>query len=241
MSAVALAEYLILQADQQENILHDSRFPRPPIVTANAEAMRALRAYNATSRRDDSVLERVKAALTIKSQSLDLKPKTRDEARRCIETIELFQRNENAFGMRHLALRECERLPPLEIEGVSLSVQPDLIVDGGDGRVGAAIIRVAKAPDPAGCKLEATRLRRGDHRREMSWYLVAMLQLLLEAQKGSLGRVDRDLCFIADVRLGERVGPAEDHTKRIRAIKGACRQIAALWPTITPKPSVFAK
>ena len=241
MSAVALAEYLILQADQQENILHDSRFARPPIVTANGEAMRALRAYNATPRRDESVLDRVKTALTIKSQPPDFKPKTQDEARRCIEAIELFQRNENALGMRHLALRECDRLAPLQVEGVVLSIQPDLIVDGAEGRVGAAIIRVAKAPDPAGCKLETTRLKRGDHRREMGWYLVAMLQLLLEAQGKSFGRVDRDLCFVADVRLGARIGAAEDHTKRIRAIKGACRQIAALWPTITPKPSVFAK
>jgi hypothetical protein len=241
MSAVALAEYLILQPDQQENILHDCRFARPPIVTANGDAMRALRAYNGDRRRDQSALERVKAALTIKSQSPEFKPKTQDEARRCKEAIELFQKYENAFGMRHMALSECERFGPLDIEGVSLSIQPDLLVEGGDARFGAAIIRVAKSPDPAACKLEATRLRRGDHRREMGWYLVAMLQLLIDSQGGSLGKPDRDLCFVADVRLGERIGPAEDHTKRIRAIKGACRQIGALWPTIKPKPSVLAK
>lgn len=203
--------------------------------------MRALRAYNADLRRDESALDRVKAALTIKSLSSEFKPKTCDEAKRCVEAIELFQKHENALGMRSMALRECGRLHSLEISGVALSVQPDLIVDGGDGCVGAAIIRVAKAPDPAACKLEATRLRRGDHRREMGWYLVAMLQLLIEAQGNNFGTVDRDLCFVADVRLGERIGPAEDRAKRIRAIRGACRQIAALWPTITPKPSVLAK
>jgi hypothetical protein len=45
MSATALAEYLILQPDKQEEILHDSRFSRPPMVTANMDALRAIRAY----------------------------------------------------------------------------------------------------------------------------------------------------------------------------------------------------
>src|SRR6266851_4000852 len=106
MSATALAEYLILQADGQERILHDSRFSRPPIVTANGDAMRALRAYNCDPRRDTSALDRVKAALMAKSKLTDIKPKTRDEALRCIEAINLFERHENALGMRPMALRE---------------------------------------------------------------------------------------------------------------------------------------
>jgi hypothetical protein len=59
MSATALAEYLILQPDRQERLLHDSRYSQPPIVTANADAMRALRAYNCDVRRDTSALDRV--------------------------------------------------------------------------------------------------------------------------------------------------------------------------------------
>jgi hypothetical protein len=86
-------------------------------------------------------------------------------------------------------------------------------------RIGAGILRVAKAPDPDACKLDETRQRRGDHRREMARYIVAMLQMLLEAQVGRFGVPDRDLCFVADVRLGERIGPAPDHTIRLRAIR----------------------
>ena len=106
---------------------------------------------------------------------------------------------------------------------------------------GAGIIRVAKAPDPDACKLEETRRRRGDHRREMARYMVALLQMLLEAQDGANGIPDRDLCFVADVRLGERIGPASDHTVRLRAIRGACSQIARLWPGIRPRPSILKK
>jgi hypothetical protein len=46
VSAAALAEYLILRPDGQQNILHDSKYSRPPIISANGDAMRALREYN---------------------------------------------------------------------------------------------------------------------------------------------------------------------------------------------------
>jgi hypothetical protein len=71
--------------------------------------------------------------------------------------------------------------------------------------------------------------------------MVALLQLLLEAQDGKLGMPDRNLCFVADVRLGERIGPASDHAVRLRAIRAACRQIAKLWPTIIPRSSILKK
>jgi hypothetical protein len=107
--------------------------------------------------------------------------------------------------------------------------------------VGAGIIRVAKAPDPDGCKLDETKRRRGDHRRKMARYMVAIFQMLLQAQDGKPGIPNRDLCFVADVRLGERIGPATDHTSRLRAIRGACRQIVKLWPSITPQASILRK
>ena len=239
LSATALAEYLIQHPDGQQNILHDSRYAQAPIVTANGDAMRALRAYNCDSRRDQSALERVKAALTMKARNPETRPWSRDEAMRCVEAISLFQRQENALGLRSMALRAAPRFELINIEGVSLSIHPDYIVDGRGGRVGAAILRVAKAPDPAACKLEETSLRRGEHRREMARYLVAMLQMLLEAQKGAMGTPDRDLCFVADIRLGQRLGPADDHTVRLRRVRGACAQIVSLWPDIRPKPSIM--
>jgi hypothetical protein len=241
VSATALAEYLMLLPDGQQNILHDSKFSRPPIISANGEAMRALRAYHWDPRRPKENLSRVKAALTLKAAGVDIKPKAKDEALRCAEIIELFERNENSLGLRPMALSEPEDFEPIEIAGVKLSIRPDMMVSGGAGRVGAGIIRVAKAPDPDACKKDETRLRRGEHRREMARYLIAMLQLLLDAQKGRLGTPERDLCFVADVRLGERIGPASDHTRRLRAIEGACKHIATIWPTVEPKSYLFKK
>lgn len=241
VSANALAQYLVLRPDGQETILHNAKYSRPPIVTANGDAIRGLCAYNIDPRRDKATLERVKAALQAKAGHAETKPRDREEARRCIEAITLFERHENVLGLRGMPLEECPRLDPVIIEGVAVSIRPHFLVRAADGRVGAGIIRVAKTPDPDDCKLDATRERRGDERRELNRYTVAMLQMLLEAQGGAFGTPSRDLCFVADIRLGERIDAAADHTVRIRALRGACSQIARHWPLITPRNSVLNK
>src|ERR1700733_9708792 len=239
VSAAALAEYLILRPDGQQKILHDSKYSRPPIISANGEAMRALRTYNRDPRRSQDSLLRVKESLTIKAATPGIRPKAKDEALRCIEIIELFERNENALGLRSMALSEPPNFDAIEINGVMVSIHPDMLVGGGGRtRVGAGILRVAKAPDPAEGKRPETKARRGEIRREMARYMVAMLQLLLDDQGGDLGVPDRDLCFVADVRLAERIGPAPDNANRLRDIRGACTQISKLWASVAPKPAL---
>jgi hypothetical protein len=233
MSATALAEYLILRPDRQDTVLHDSRFSRPPIVNAYAEAIRALRAYHCDRRRPATILSGAKGALSGRAEDPSLRPSARDEARRCVEAIQLFERSENALGMRQLSLEAPPLFAEMSIAGVAVSVQPDLLVRGtasnGEPGVGAAMFRVPKAPK-----------RRGDHRRELAWYVIAMMDMLLAAQANSLGKADRNLCFVADIRLGERIEAASDHAARIRAINAACGQIARLWGTIQPRSSILA-
>lgn len=177
----------------------------------------------------------------MKARGIGIKPKARDEALRCVEIIDLFERQENALGMRAMALTEPPDFDLIEIEGVMVSIQPDFLVHGAGGLVGAAMLRVAKSPDPAACKTDEGKDRRGNIRRELARYLVAQIQLLLEAQNGNLGTPDRELCFVADVRLGERIGPAADHAIRLRDIRAACRQIASLWAGVQAKPALWKK
>jgi len=241
MSAAALAEYLIFRADQQETVLHNSRFSSPPVVTPYGEAMRAIRAYNADPHRDQSSLEGIKDFLKVRSIDPNFRPKSREEALRCIEVIELFEHAENAMGMRPLSLFEAPRQVPLNLNGLLLSVQPDLLNCGKGSKFGAVLFRPQKAPDPSACRLEETRRQRGEHRREMARYMLVMSQLALENQ-ADLGQFDRSLSFVADIRLGERVAfPSEDYSARVRAIMAAGKQIARQWHDIEPRQSVLAK
>ena len=241
VSATVLAEYLIATPAAQETILHNARFSRPPIVAANQASLRALRAYNCDPHRDHSALRKVKEKLTAKSLEAEIKPKARDEALRCIETIQMFELSENALGMRKLPLVVAPAFDELEIEGVSVSVRPDFLVQPINGRVGAGLIRVAKAPDPMDCKQDETKRERMEHRRELARFMIALFHMQLDKQKGEYGVPDPALSFLADVRLGEAIRAGADHTARIRQIRAACRQIEKLWPTIKPRKSVLKK
>ena len=129
MSAVSLAEYLILRSDAQDTVLHDFRYSRPPIVNAYSDAFRALRAYNTDPRRIVANLDLVKESLARRADLVGIKPKgVREEALRCIEAIGLFQGAENNFGLRALPLLESPRFLELKVEGVALSIQPDFVV-----------------------------------------------------------------------------------------------------------------
>ena len=244
MTAAALAEYLILRPDQQDTILHNSRFTQPPIAAKYADAMRGLRTYNADRTRPRLAIEKVKQALTAKSKAANIRPSAREEALRCLELLEQFDRVENALGMKEFPLVMAPRFEPLDVEGVKVSVQPDFLIEalkGGGKSIGALMMRPQKAPDPSACRRDDTRERKGEHRREMARYMVAMLDMLLEAQASGRGEIDRKLMFVADIRLGERIGSGGDHSARVRAIKAGCRQIVALWATIEPRPSILRK
>lgn len=241
MSAVSLAEYLILKAEPQATVLHNSRYSQTNIRAAYSSARHGFRRYNADPLRPLDILNKVKAALLRKSLDPDEKPRAQARAVREIELIDLYILRENALGLRGLPLTKAPRFDVLQVNGVALSIQPDLLVELPDGRVGAVIIRVTKAPDPDACRLESTKQERGEHRREMARYMVAMLEMLLNQNPAYRGRVDRELIYVSDVRIGERIGAGADHSARLGDIEAACKQIAGLWSGITPRPSIFRK
>jgi hypothetical protein len=241
MSAVALAEYLILKSDPQATVLHDSRYSQTNIRAAYAAARSGLREYNTDYLRPIGTLNKVKESLTRRANDPTATPRSRAAALREIELIDLFILRENGLGLRGLPLEKPPRFASLKIEGVALSVQPDVIVMPLDGRVGAAMIRVTKAPDPDAVRLPATKQEKGEHRREIGRYLIAMMDLLLNENPEWPGKVDRDLIFVSDVRLGEKITAAPDHAARINDIHAGCKQIANIWHTIQPRPGILKK
>lgn len=241
MTATALAEYLILTSESQDKVVHDSRYSQSNIRGAYASARHGFRNYNTDPLRPIGSLNKVKESLHRKSVNPDVKPRGQAAALREIELIDLFVLRENALGLRGMPLVRAPRFSPISIEEVSVSIQPDFLVEAIDGRIGAGMLRVTKAPDPEACRLETTKRERGDHRREMARYMVAMMELLLNAQPNYRGKVDRGMIFVSDVRLGEKIGAGLDHTARLRDIEAACRQIASSWAGVKPRASLFKK
>jgi hypothetical protein len=240
LSAAALAEYLIMKPDQQETVLHNARFASPPSIYPHSEALTPITAYCVDPARAKSTLLDAKIRLTSKAEDSSIRPKSREESLRCIETIELFEKSENSFALNSMKLSRGERFAPLAINGVSVSVQPNLIVSRIDANekawAGVVMFRPQKAPDPESCRLEETKRQRGEHRREMARYMLAIAKLAMDEHGRHLGEFDRGSSFVADIRMGERIDfSTSDHASR------ACKQIASLWDDIEPRTSVLAK
>jgi hypothetical protein len=245
ISAAALAEYLIMTPDHQETVLQNSRFLSPIPIVPHSSALTAIREYSSDPRRSKSILEAAKEALRLRSINNSITPHQQEESRRCIETIGLFEIAENIFGVRGLNIQRSQKFAPVAVEGVLVSAQPDLLIRTKAkeaDRVGVVMFRPQKAPDPAACRLETTKRERGDHRREMGRYMLAIADMTFERSGAALGRMDRDTSVVADIRMGERIAfSTDDHAARVRAIKAACRQIKTLWDSIQPKKSSLAK
>jgi hypothetical protein len=128
MSAASLAEYLIMKPDQQETVLHDARFSSGILTSPHAGALKPIQAYCANVHRPKSLLSTAKGNLEQIASDDAIRPKAREESLRCIETIELFELAENAFGLNKLPLEMPPRFGAIEMEGVQLSVQPHLLV-----------------------------------------------------------------------------------------------------------------
>jgi hypothetical protein len=242
MSAAALAEYLIMKPDQQETVLHNSRFTSGLPVTPHQQAIRPIQAYCSDIRRPKSLLDAAKADLKRSSADHSIRPKGREESLRCLESIELFELAENAFGLNKLPLEMPPKFEVLQIQGVRVSVQPHLLARASSGKFGTVFFRPQKAPDPEDCRLEETRRTRGDHRREMARYMLALAKMAMDELGADLGSFEKSLSFVADIRLGERIDfSTTDNAARVRAIKAACKQIRTLWDDIEPRPSALAK
>lgn len=240
VSASALAEFIITPPDRQDDILHDARFMRAPAVVPHSDALRAIRAFCIDPYRSVGILESASEALTLKSRSPTFKPSVKDEAARCVETIELFQNARNAFGIGKLPIFEPPRLEPMTIGGVKISVQPDLLLGeatlSGTGRIGAAMFRPQKGPNPDACKTEKTKLERQIYRREVGSYMLTLLRMALLENGAPEARIDSKFLMLFDIRMREKIEFPSDRLSREKRIRAACGQISRLWASVEPRP-----
>lgn len=244
ISATALAEYLVLKPHHHDNILHDNKFVTPPIVLANRDALTALKAYNTDPNRKDSILDASRANLAVKAKDPALTPKQKDEALRCIDIIDLFERRENTLGIAGMSLKKMPKVRSVKIKDVRVSIKPDYFVDimgpRGGRKTGVGIIRVAKSPNPEDCVKEITRKNREEHRRELAYYLITLFEIMCKANPDAFENYNRSACFVADVRLGETLRAQSDFHTRLKAVEAACGHISRLWDTVEPKPAICA-
>lgn len=154
-----------------------------------------------------------------------------NDAQLCIEAINSFSAISGNKELSAITFQPTQaRLPNLQIEGVDVSINPDLISYRAKplGQcVGGVMFQTSKAVAAANW--------RADHSRNVS----TLLWLLAERHLSALGEIDRKLCLTIDV-FGKTITPAPANYKRkINDLEAACAEISALWDRI-PVPQDFA-
>lgn len=246
ISASSLAEFILATPDRQDELLHNQRYASAYVTQKHQQALLVMRALCSDPARDWSKFEAGRSALVEKSVGDTFTPSQRDEAARCVETLDLFRSYaRNTFGLAGLPLKMAPTFDTMHINGLPVSVSPDMIMgtsfppDEGK-KVGLLFIRPQKRPDPGDCKTESKRQERSAYRREVLAYMLVLGDMMLRANGVSDASIDRKKFRGWDLRLGEEVLFPSDRVSRERRIEAACGQIARLWPTINPKPGDLA-
>lgn len=230
LSASQLADYLVAPTPVgQLGILRQAKNPGPnrPIIIQYQYARRAI----AECLRDRGGLNRIVAATT-----LDLEhrrddgtngPLVRDDAQRCIDVLDLFQRSANQLDLWQSEYLE-PRLPSpsLNINGVEISVAPDAIVRDqrrAPQRVGQAFIR---------CTIGGAGDAAENRRAEANTNLATIAHMHAQQYLGDLGQPHPQASLVVDVSREAIFRAPANSARRISNIEAACAMIAAIWPTI---------
>lgn len=230
ISANQLAEYLLASPARRQTILRNAKYAPTFLVIRYQAAKDAIARFLSDDVRNKTIL--AEAVLKLEAmEDGDHSAFKKNDAQLCIEAIKSFRSISDNKALSSVAFQPVQnRLPNLEINGVEVSINPDLISyrpKTGGRCVGGVIFQTSKAVAAANW--------RADHSRNVS----TLLWLLSERHMTNLGEIDRKLCLTIDV-FGKTITPAPANYKRkLNDLEAACSEIAALWDRISA-PQDFA-
>lgn len=228
LSASQLADYLSAATPVgQLGILRQAKNPGPsrPIIIQYHHARRTI----AECLRDRGGLNRIVANsitnLEDRRDDGNNGPLVRDDAQRCIDVIEVFQRASNVLDVWGPEYREPRQpSPPLNINGVEISVAPDaLVIDNRRERVGQAFIR---------CTIGTAGEAAENRRAEANVNLATIAHMHTRQYLEDLGQPHPQTSLVIDVSRENVFRAPANSARRIANIEAACAMIAAIWPTV---------
>jgi hypothetical protein len=228
LSASQLADYLAATSPiAQMAILRQAKNPgeaRPLII----QYQLARQCISACLIQPETMNRTIAQAVTSLEQRRDdaaNRPLVRDDARRCIEVIETFQRSVNALGLWGGVRYEAspQRSQSITVSGVEISVHPDATAYRGGDRVGEVFIR---------CTIGGTNDNAENRRQEANSHLAVIAHMHAVEYMAHRGTPHSPTSMTIDVPRQRVVYGPPSTTMRVRQVETACAMIAAIWPTV---------
>lgn len=218
LSLNKLAEYLSASASRRQSILREQKKPVVFMTTWYAEAEEAILDYLLGQCSDLPKLKATASQLANKPALTDAeasKYETNSEAlARFIAAVPIL--NLSRFTYRAAP----HSSPKLLFSGVEISVRPDVLVEGVD-----------KKGQFTGCvKLHFSK--QAPFAANSGAYVATILHEHAKTHSPTRSLCRCNACCVIDVFGGSIFEAPKATAKRLRDVQAACKEIAALWPTV---------
>lgn len=217
----------------RETLLRNMRYERIGHTLSYREVHGAIASYLASPNRDLRILAAHRELLQQELEQARYSQRRENLARQ-LRALDDFERGLNALGIAGMQLsRPGHYARPILIEGVTVSIQPTVLVrqarPRGADLVGAMIVDPAKGPSCTTDEARAKVTRAMIH----SAVLLHMLVTGRGNEDGSC-RASASHCIVFHAHRAQAVCAPENHRTMLRNIQAVCRSIARAWPTIQP-------
>jgi hypothetical protein len=220
ISVNKLAEFIEAKGARQRQILRDQKFPTEYKGMFYKEASEAIATCIASNLENTSVIER---AIAILEQQTSDKVGTVRRIQSNIDALETFEAMLDDIDLNKAEPSLGANSPPkLAIQNVDISVRPEIILIG-EGKGGKPLVGALKLHFPRTFPLSDSA----------AGYASALLQEYTKTYLAANDEASGTLCPVIDVGSRKMYQGVKSVLQRMREIEANCRNIAALWPTIT--------
>jgi hypothetical protein len=215
ISANKLGEYLVSPPIRRRDIIERQKYPCT-FIGAYYEPARAIIVDFLLGRIGrEGMLRRTEALVSAEHAS----SYALHQAQGCAEAVLRFLDLEPELDLRGTTPVLLDEHEALEVEGVRVSVYPDLVLEGIDSR---------GRPQVGALKLHFPKSH--PHTETSAEYVATLLRAHAQRFMLKRGHVSEDVCIVVDVFSGRIVSAPRGHVRRLRDIGAACDEIRRAWP-----------
>lgn len=224
ISANKLGEYIVEKPHRQQQIVKNQKYQKGFIIKRYNIARSVITNFFMKKTSKEELLFEIKGLLT-SEYSKNASSFQRQDNQLSIEALEVFA-NSDLLDLLDLPdldkldnIRVKKGLNNLLIEGVEVSVQPDILIKGkirNKDFVGAIKLHISKSHHLT---------------KEAGEYVATVIHEYLEKEYPQF-KVKLEFCISIDVFTGEYFIAPRSHKKMKKNIKAACKAIKLLWSNL---------
>jgi hypothetical protein len=215
ISANKLGEYLVSPPLRRRTILERQKYPCSFIGAYYEPARSAIVDFIVGETDRAQLLARTEALVSAEHASRH----ARYRAHGCADAVLHFLDLEPRLDLRGMTAIHVPKHDKINVQGVDVSVVPDLVLEGQDRRgrpqVGAVKLHFPKSHP---------------HTEASAEYVATVLRIYAMTAMEGRGKTLADACIVIDVFSGRVMSAPRGYKRRWRELSAACEEIQRAWP-----------